>query len=410
MNSSSLQKFWTVIQYEYRYTVFCWRFWTMIIVMPLLLLLMVVVMTITLAFTFSRNDPVGVVDYAGAVSEYIAQEKNKLASSFVLYANEETARRALDAKEIQAYYVLPADFFKNKEVRLVYEKRPWLGVLNGFENLVKQSLLKDVPKERAERIAGSILVIPHLVGEGEDSLSGALRLVFPIVAGYFMFMIVSSCSDFIFHAFSEEKANRTLEILVTSVSPDHLLTGKMIALSAAGLTQLALSYGPLLCLLPVLMLISLRVPLVGSVFSWQNMLVFALMAVPSIVLLISLITSMVVTIIEATEASLSSLLLLFSQMLPLAMVSIITKYPDGWISSILTYFPLTSAVTVAVRQGYANIQAWQIGLAFLVLVGASIVSFRLAIKLFRGNVLNIRRKISWKTLPGALYRRIRRYA
>ena len=61
-------------------------------------------------------------------------------------------------------------------------------------------------------------------------------MIFVIV----LFMIIFTSGLLLLRSVMEERTNRTIEILLSSVNPDQLMTGKIIGLGLLGMTQMSI--------------------------------------------------------------------------------------------------------------------------------------------------------------------------
>ena len=60
----------------------------------------------------------------------------------------------------------------------------------------------------------------------------------PILAGILFVIVINISGGYLLQAVVEEKENRTMEIILTSVSSDQLMAGKIMGNLSVGLTQL----------------------------------------------------------------------------------------------------------------------------------------------------------------------------
>ncbi|GAH57167.1 unnamed protein product, partial [marine sediment metagenome] len=79
--------------------------------------------------------------------------------------------------------------------------------------------------------------------------------------GFLLIMAIFSSSGYLLQGLGEEKENRIMEILLSSVSPRQLLTGKVLGLGAAGLVQVVI------WLLSIVFLVQLASTTIGGVLS-----------------------------------------------------------------------------------------------------------------------------------------------
>src|SRR5690606_11179757 len=71
----------------------------------------------------------------------------------------------------------------------------------------------------------------------EDEIDGA-RLAFYVIVGVLLIMAVFMTSGYLLQGLNEEKENRIMEVLLSSIRPQQLLFGKLFGLGAAGLFQM----------------------------------------------------------------------------------------------------------------------------------------------------------------------------
>ncbi len=130
------------------------------------------------------------------------------------------------------------------------------GEIRGFllDNLLKMET-KDIVERVKNPIKSEYFTLNEKGESGKDDLSGLLT---SIAFAFFFMLTIFTSSNFLLQGVVEEKENRVIEILLSSVSHRDLLTGKIFGLGAVGLTQVliwqvmgiaVLSSGPVALLL-----------------------------------------------------------------------------------------------------------------------------------------------------------------
>ena len=108
-----------------------------------------------------------------------------------------------------------------------------------FTEFLTTNLLVNVSPQIANRIqAGTTIIVVSADKTRQASQDQIINIVLPFIAGILFIVAMSTSSGYLLQAVVEEKENRTMEIMVTSVSPNQLMSGKTIADMAVGLTQL----------------------------------------------------------------------------------------------------------------------------------------------------------------------------
>lgn len=181
----------------------------------------------------------GYVDQAGLVNivpEGVASDHLRA------YTDEVQAQQALACGEISAYYVVPSGFVERGEVFYVYPDTKAL-TTDGQEWVMLWTLLVNL-LGGDEELAGWIwnpmdLEATNLTatleqGTSTGGPSPALRFLPAIMVALFYacFMINASLLS---ESVGSEKENRTIEVVMLSITPRQMLAGKIIGLGIAAL-------------------------------------------------------------------------------------------------------------------------------------------------------------------------------
>lgn len=329
---------------------------------------------------------IGYVDAAGALSE--ARLPPELADREIeirAYSHESAARQALDDGLLQAYYLLPADFAESRQVTAVYHERPDSGAAREFMEYLRFNLLDELPVEPAWRVAdGSELAIRNPDGSrvfpaGEPPIGSVMPIALALAFGGLLLLGSGSLMGGVV----DEKSNRTMEVVMTSISPSQLVTGKLIGIIFANLLQLAFW-----------VLVAVLVGwLAGSVFElawfqnpdpdWGSLLAVGAMALPSYVFAAAVMFTLGATVVDAPEGQSLGSVLFLVLMAPIYALLAIGGDPHGSLAVALSVLPLTSILTIAMRNMLVVVPAWQVALSAAVQIALAIGAIWLAGRAFR---------------------------
>jgi ABC-2 type transport system permease protein len=390
-----MNKFWIVVQHEYKRHVLRRRFLFGLLSVPLLVVVMIVVI-LMIALSQESGKPIGYVDHSSLLSQAMPlPSPGPLQKSvkMVAFSDEAQARQALDAGSIQAYFVLESNYLQTGDARLVSMKEPSQSAQDQFRAFVRENLLASQPAEVSRRLSeGDHLVVRSADGSRQLAQGDWFNLLLPIFAGLAFMMAIFTTSGYLMQAVVEEKENRTMEVLVTSVSPLQLMSGKIIGLIGVGLTQFLgwVSFGVLGVL-------------VGrNYFSWMQsarmspsvLLWSFIILIPSFVMVASLMVAVGSTVTEASEGQQISGLFTMPIVIPYWFVTLIMNNPNGLVAQVLSFFPLTAPVTLTLRLAFAVIPIWQIGLNLLELILAAALAIWFASRAFRLGMLQYGRRLT----------------
>jgi len=213
-----------------------------------------------------------------------------------------------------------------------------------------------------------------------------------------LMLAIFSTSGYLMQAVVEEKENRTMEVLVTSVSPGQLMSGKVIGIIGVGLTQII-----------VWILFAVAFVLVGRQindlfrslhFSINSILLILIMFIPAFLTVAALMVILGVTVTDAREGQQVSGLLTMAVVIPYWLAVVIMTNPNGLLAVIMSFFPLTAPVTVSMRVMFTTIPTWQLALNLVVLVLAALSSLWLAGRAFRLGMLSYGKRLSLREILG----------
>jgi ABC-2 type transport system permease protein len=200
-----------------------------------------------LEFNLKGIDRAGYIDLTGILSS-----TGDLADILIRYDDEEQARVALDAGEIDVYYILPADFLESGKA---VEVAPNFAVNKltdePIQQLIYNQVVDDVDLSILLRLRDPASVERiELQHETDDEVVQNEGADFTLVYAFvIVFMLaIFGTNGYLMQSVIEEKETRLIEILISSVRPAQLLMGKILALGLLGLFQVGAYIGTILVL------------------------------------------------------------------------------------------------------------------------------------------------------------------
>ena len=350
----------------------------------------------------SRDDrPLGYVDQAGLLTA-AALPSSASGYQFLPFADEPAAEAALQAGRIQAYYLAPADFRQGGRLRLVaLSQQPSGSATRAFEAMVRAGLLADQPPAvRARLTDGVHMTVRSLDGRQELNQSSVIDLLMPFVAGFFFIYAVLASAGYLLQAVSTEKENRTIEIMATTLSPDHLIAGKAAGLLAVALTQLAVWVATIV--VGVAIGAALEPSLRSIQPPWALLAVVLLYFLPSFALIGGMMIAIGSVFSEMQQGQQVAGILNLLFMAPFFVLIVIFANPNGAVAVGMTLFPTTSFLTVLIRWGLTTVPPWQLAVSWLLLMASAAVSVWAAARVYRAGMLHYGQRLSWPAIRGAL--------
>jgi ABC-2 type transport system permease protein len=315
---------------------------------------------------------------------------------FRQFRSRDTALVALRTGTIGRFYLVPAgyldsgavDSYKNDEVSLGLDEARSRAALG---KLLSRSLAHGVvPEELRSRVERPIVDTASsafvLKADGRveplDVLARVSRLAIPLVFGGLLLMALMISSGYLLQGVSEEKENRVIEVILSSVRPDQLLFGKLLGLGAAGLLQLIIWVSIVSLATSLIAAAALAFLDAGLFF---GCLVFFILGFLMIGSLMTGTGALGTTSRESQQlAALWSLLAVLPSML--TAIPILND-PNGWLARLFGWFPLSAPITMMLRMGTGKVPLWDVLVAILFLVLGVYLGIRAAGALFRLGLL-----------------------
>ncbi len=374
---------------------------------PVILLLLVIIVPIIKQAVESDDkepDKVGYVDFSSEVdADGIAERFPAL----VAYDHRDAGVAALSAEEIDDFFIVPEGYLETGTVEWLYSGRgvlPREGASDVFRAFLRETLVAgNLEPQMAWRVLNPASFDRQKIsreGEATEAEDDIGNFVLSFILGFLLLMAIFVGSGTLQQSISEEKENRLIEVLLTSVSPVSLLAGKIVALGATGLIQVGVWVAAIAVLGPR---IFSQIPDFGSLQSDPLFLAVSLLFFLSGYLLFSVVMAGIgAATTSYREASSLSMFVIMPTWIPFwAMQPIITS-PGGGVAKVLSYVPFTAPVTMMIRMGASEVPPMEIAGSLLVVFASSLVLLWASARVFRAGLLMYGQRMSLRGVWVAL--------
>lgn len=305
----------------------------------------------------------------------------------ILFSSAEAARIALEKGEINAYYLIPKNYIDEGKITAYYMNYNVFQAEDDnrmIENIVFNSILNNFP-EMEKFINPPYFQTEVLSPEPQRDPGSMLTFFVPYIVMILFYVIILSTSTLMLNSVTNEKTNRVIEILLTSITPMQILGGKIIALMLAGLIQTAVWIGSVLVLLKLsgkAFSIPPEFQLPPSFLLWS--VVFFL---GGYMLYASLMASVGALVSNVKEASQVTMIIILPQIIPMMFLGPIIQDPNSALTVALSLIPFTSPVTMMTRLAAGPVPLWQLLLAVALLAVTVYWLIKVSASLFKAQYL-----------------------
>jgi len=387
-----MSKVWLIAQQHYRQEVLKRSFIIVMLSLPLFL-----AFSVGMGYLSSRllteSTTLGYVDEAGFLVNMLPEPDDKI--RLVSFETAEAADAALQAGTIDGFYVLPPDYSAGGQVELVYFEPPRWAARRHFRSVVRANLLSGQPPEIVGRVLpGPTVTVRATVYNrefpGGDPSAGQVA---PIIAGAIFAFFTMTTSGFLMSVMVKEKENRTMEILLSSVSTFRMVLGKVLAGMGIGATLLVV-WGVFFAVAAWLGHSVLEIAWLQDIsVNWRDILLLLVVAAPSYLVIAVIMTMIGIAVSNQNEADQMGPFMFLIMLLPMYLILPIGKSPNGAVAIGLSLFPPTSVMAVAFRSLFREVPLWQILASAGIALVCGIVLVWLAGKALRTSMLRYGKRL-----------------
>jgi ABC-2 type transport system permease protein len=277
-----------------------------------------------------------------------------------------------------------------------------------------------------------------------EGTSIEVQMIIGLIAGILMYMLIMIYGAQVMRGVMEEKTNRVVEIIISSVKPLQLLYGKIIGVALTGLTQFVI----LIVFMLTIFIAAKSYFITSSVEKaqqqlsslqtlgqsdlpnqvvWGNeleksneiseqemilyidelksilpkmLLFFPLFFLGGYLLYSSFFASIGAAVDSETETQQFVLPVTLPIIAAIIIATNIYENPNGDLAFWTSIIPITSPVVMLARLPFMDLssQWWEVLLSLVLLIAAFILSTRLASKIYRTGILMYGQKASYKTI------------
>ncbi len=347
--------------------------------------------------TETTTPAIGYVDHAGIVTRL---PEGYSAERMRAFPDEAAAQAALDAGELQSYYVVATDFIETGNLVAVEPEFAPLSNLSGpeiFQYVLNYNLIDDPALAARADTPITYLqttALAKATSSGEDYTT---RFIVGYGVLFIFFFVLTMGSSFLLRSVSREKENRTVEVLLVSIRPRELMLGKIVGLGAVALVQMAIwGGGSLLTMTRGSSLLSSFGVMLNTVSFPPGFFVWAILYFLLGYLLYAAVFSAIGALAPtARESGQFTFMAMLPLMLPMWFNTVFVQAPHSTLAIIFSLFPLTAPTAMLPRLVTGGVPVWQPAVGVVLLAGATYLFVLLSARFFRADTLLSTDSLNW---------------
>ncbi len=417
--------------------------------MTLLVPLMMAALTILPTYLAMMDDKeertIAVYDPTGLILNRL--ESNQF-TKYHYIPEQEFQELSKNFKSGKYYAILhiPSNILTTSRAIMISDKQVTFDVKNQITNRIENIIEGEKKKQVIDEIGvpdlekklaatkTNIVVETIKLGEEGKAVKSSTEIAMAIgyISGFIIYMFVFMYGVMVMRGVMEEKQNRIVEVIISSVKPFQLLFGKVVGIGLVGLTQIAIWIVLIVCIASGVSTFSgSKAPQAAvqsqNIMSGQEVTQMAASSPETqnkVVEIIGMIGNLNITLIvlalmfyficgfilyasllgaigSAVDSDEDAQQMMFPVTMPLIFSIIIlfavAKNPEGPLAFWASMIPLTSPVTMMVRIPF-GIPVWQIVLSMTILLATIFGTIWMAGKIYRTGILMYGKKVTLKEI------------
>ena len=400
-----MKQVWIILKWEYINRVKTKLFLITTFVLPFFMAGMMYLPTILMDLEPDEITEIGLV-YDDSVQDLLGRFQSQMDSNYRLsdgnpqfvfsrFPNEKTALDSVLSKSINGFLFIPGSVQDSGQVNYfslslsnIKLYRNLSRILNQVvieQRMIDQNIDVSLVGQLSRRIAFETFEIDE---DGETSEGDELSsFLVPYLFLMILFMTVFMSGQLLLRSVMEERTSRTIEILLSSVTPDELMRGKILGLGALGMTQ---------------MVFYLTVALAAThykelaVIEFSQIPIFLIYFITGYLFYAAIFAAMGTFFTSEQEAQQSSGIISIVAVLPIVFASYFITNPGSAFTIGSSYIPPLTPFMMIIRLGTGSVEMPEIIYTTILMIISCWVMLKLSGKIFRTAVLLYGKKISVK--------------
>jgi ABC-2 type transport system permease protein len=249
-----------------------------------------------------------------------------------------------------------------------------------------------IDKATLEKVMSPVELEPFEVGKAGGATKKDFMTAYfgTFIFVFMLFMTLLVYGIAMMRGILEEKSSRIMEVLLGSVSPNELMTGKILGIGSVGLTQMliyVLTAGVMRIALASMFAGNQVVAGMLTMLSPARLAFFLIFFLLGYFMYVALFACVGAVCNSEQEAQNLQAPVTWTLMLPMIATIFFVGNPDSTASVVLSLIPIFTPMVMFMRICVQMPPAWQIALSIVLTTGATWLLFRAAAKIFRIGIL-----------------------
>lgn len=303
-------------------------------------------------------------------------------------------------QNIDGIVFIPRSALKDKKIKY-YSKAPKnFNLLEKIDRPINKILVeeyfssKNIPVEELAYARKSVDVKSFKISKGEDiKEEGYGGLVLSYLFSFLLYLSLIMMGSMVMQAVIQEKSNRIVEVLLSSVTSKELMTGKILGAAITGVVQMAIWLSPVILIASTTWFMLPKEMMIDVTFLQMSYLLFNFFL--GLLIFVGLF-AMVGSIFENPQDAQSGMWpILMLVMIPFFISMSMIENPDNPVANIASMAPFSAVIVMPAKMALVDVPLWQVIFSTIVNIATVFAIFPVAGKIFRVGIMMTGKKPKW---------------
>jgi ABC-2 type transport system permease protein len=401
-----MSKVFKVIKREYWERVRKKSFIILTLIGPILMGGMIVLPMFLTRITVEEQKKIAIVDLSGKIYQPLVDkldDKIKGGERRFIFEQIEPGLKGIDEikkqlsqqvekDRIDAYIIIEKNILEKGKAEYLSKNVANIDEIMRFERAISEIIVnyrlnqRGLDHEEIKKLTKPINLKTIKIIKGQEKESGFVQdymatMVFVII----LYMTILLYGITIARGVIEEKSNRVIEILISSLSPFQLMFGKILGIGAVGLTQYII-WGAF-----ALSLSSIAASVVGTnvltLFAPETIFFFIIFFILGFLLFGTMYAAIGALCNTEQEMQNFQPIVVIFLVVPMLMAVFIVQNPNSTVATVLSFIPFFTPILMFMRINLITPSALQIGTSIALTIITILLMIKLSAKIFRVGIL-----------------------
>lgn len=303
-------------------------------------------------------------------------------------------------ENITGIVFIPESALIDKKIQYYSRTPKNLRLLERIDNPINQVLIekyfqsKNIPVEELKYAQLSVDISSFKISEGEEiKEEGYGNLILSYLFSFLLYLSLLMMGSMVMQTVIQEKSNRIVEVLLSSVTSQELMIGKILGAAITGLLQMTIWISPVILVASTTWFVLPENLTIDITFIQVAYLLFNFFL--GLLIFVGLFATVGSIFEDPQDAQSGMWPVMMLIMIPFFISISMIENPSNPVASIASMSPFAAVIVMPAKMAMVDVPLWQVLVSTLVNILTVIAIFPIAGKIYRVGIMMTGKKPSW---------------